>query len=181
RGVGRGLPFVDTRIQGDESAMAAFAIAECRKMAINDDDYRTCVSGSFSQLGRAEINGKGGASVRVNDPLWLCNEQSDSFVVSSCMANFKWTLFSLLDETDVKKAAHLFLSTFASTSRAQFTTIWTLGYEMGRKSTAHNGRDYDEIIAACEKVPPPHDIDCIQGVSVGLAKHATPGEQHRAI
>lgn len=181
RGIGRALPFLSKVDQGDPARMAASATQVCKIISPGKDEYANCVSGAFNNLGRAEVAETHGLSVNVYDPLDLCRAQPED-LQGACYGNLHWTSFSLVDKTrDFSESLHAIgAASDTATDRTVLETVWTLGYEEGRKSVAEDDTDVS-LISACASLPMDIQVKCIQGISTGFVKHGVPGEQHKRV
>lgn len=181
RGIGRGLPFITKPRIGDISEMANFATGTCKNISPNLEDYKTCLSGAFNQLGREQAAGKYNLFVQQSDPLSLCRQQLKD-VQPQCYGNFKWVAVPKVEQGDdispaLKAAVNRSTDDAGATARA---IVWTIAYEEGRKSVGENIIDHG-IIPSCATLSSPFQADCISGFAVGLAKHGFPWRQHEAV
>lgn len=178
RGIGKGLPFILEARGNDQAAMAAFALAKCREIAPNADDYGTCVSGLFNNIGRSAIANASGLHIIVSDPMYLCEVQTDPEARSRCFGNYKATVISMVNISDPIEARAGILRLFGNAaSSSADDAIWTIGYEWARTRLVADD-SVASTIAACASLPVPAMKLCIQGVSVGIAKNGTPGRQY---
>jgi len=178
RGIGKGLPFISGAQPGDQAAMAAFAVKKCREMAPNESDYDTCVSGLFNYLGRSSVLGAYGLTLVTNDPMRLCEIQTDPDVRGRCFGNYKATVISMVNVNDPQQARQEILRLYgASASSSADDAIWTIGYEWATAKLVKS-EDIESTLAACASLPGPAASQCVQGVSVGIAKNGIPSKQY---
>ncbi len=177
RGVGRGLPFIDKTLWGNTKAMAALALTQCKELAPNESDYGVCVSGLFNALGREEIAKRYKLSINEKDPMVLCKEQTDSQARDHCFGNYKAVAVSLVDLNNFEGAAQKFETLYgANASSSVASAVWTLGYEWAHIHLVQ-GESSAQAINSCSLLSPAFAVRCIEGVSVGLAKHGVPWRQ----
>lgn len=178
RGIGRGLPFIDPASSGNPERMAAFALRECNTLTSDPSDNGACISGLFNIIGRSEVAQQFGLSIDAADPMHLCKVQTDPDARSRCFGNYKATVISMVNVTDTISAEKNIMTLYGeSASSSADDAMWTLGYEWARTKLVAGG-PFVPAIEACRILSAPFMRDCIQGMSVGLAKHGIPGEQH---
>ncbi len=181
RGVGRGLPFINKTLWGKPEEMAASAAAQCKALAPNSDDYKVCLSAVFNSIGRAEVDKTYTLSVRTNDPLLLCKEQTDPELRSRCFGNYKITAVSLVSLTDFSGSAKKLVQLYGANATSSVdTAVWTLGYYWAADHLVA-GESYDAAVRSCAALSPVFARDCIEGMSVGLAKDGTPNSQDKEV
>jgi hypothetical protein len=178
RGIGRGLPFIDPASAGNPERMAVFALQQCKELTSDPSDYGTCLSGLFNIIGRSEVAGQFGLSLDSADPMYLCKIQTDEEARNRCFGNYKATVISMVDVADTTAAQKKIMALYGpDASSSTDDAIWTLGYEWARTKLVM-GEPFEPAIDACRALSVPFMRDCIQGISVGLAKHGIPEEQH---
>lgn len=180
RGIGHALPFISGGKGDDPLQMANFAVGICKKISLKKRDYQYCLSGSFNRLGMAEIKKAGGLSVNNEEPLSLCEEFEDEVKVF-CYRNFEYTGLSLVDKTDIEVAFKQILDLYKNKSESGISSsVFNLGYDMARKAIAEKS-DFSKEAISCSKLPFPYSNDCVDGVSVGIAKNGEPNRQYESI
>ena len=181
RGIGRALPYLRPADQGDVRKMASFAVGTCKQAAPVGEEYVSCLSGSFNQLGRSKSIAEQYLAIKSADPLWLCGEQTDRQAAIQCYGNFKWVVVNALTLGDFKTMLQHFTSTYPAAHEASIrSVIWTLAYEEARKNVSKESLSA-EAAEDCTSLPLSSQNDCISGFSVGIAKHGTPNTQHLAL
>jgi hypothetical protein len=172
------LPFIGAPSQGNQEAMAAYALAQCKKIAPGENNYGTCLSGLFNNIGRESVAGNFGLSLVTTDPMRLCKIQTDPEAQSRCLGNYKATVISMVNVYDAASAKKNILELYGSgaTTTAR-DAMWTIGYEWARTRLVE-GETFTPTIAACAALGTPFTNYCIQGASVGLAKHGILGKQY---
>jgi hypothetical protein len=177
--MGRGLPFI-AGITGDARAMARFAIDKCKKVTLTDQHYNYCLAGLFNQLGQRSIKGEYGLSVDKKNPLSLCDEQ-EGVVKTYCYRNFEWAGLSLVGDLTKTRQAFEKLEDIYGTSDPDRlrSSVFNLGYELGRNVVGENTADYKHEAESCGELPAIFINDCVEGVSVGIAKNGEPNLQYK--
>lgn len=180
RGIGHSLPFISGGKGDDALQMANFAVGTCKKIALKKRDYQYCLSGSFNRLGMAEVRKVGGLSINDKNPLALCEEFEDEVKVF-CYRNFEYTGLSLVDKTDIATAFSQIRELYKEKPESGISSsVFNLGYDMARKAIAGQS-DFTEEAVSCAKLPFPYSKDCVDGVSVGIAKNGEPDMQYEAL
>lgn len=178
RGIGRGLPFIDPSHTDTQEDMAAFALAQCNALAPNEYDRGTCVSGLFNALGRGGTPEVPTPPHDTNDPMRLCKEQRDAYAKDRCFGNYKAVVISAINLDDIPQAEADIQRLYGAVATSSLAkAFWTIGYERAREKLV-SGETFEETVAACSSLDAVWIPYCIQGVSVGLAKHGTPYAQH---
>jgi hypothetical protein len=177
RGIGHALPFVSGNPNPDPLQMSRFAVDNCKKIASIQKDYQFCLSGSFNRLGKAEIEGLDGLEVNKIDPLSICKEFEEEVSIH-CYRNFEYTGLSLINKDDIERSFAQLAELYKDKQgRGISSSVFNLGYDLARRAQASNS-DFLKEAEACSKIPQPYDLDCVNGVSVGIAKNGEPGKQY---
>lgn len=178
RGLGQALPFIREDLKDDPEKMAAFAVAECERLAPLGTVRDACFSGAYSLMGTAMRDGTLPQSA--SDPMALCRVAPEA-AASQCVGNLKRSIFSGVSGVEklTPTMRHLSVEYPTLTNADRESAAFTVGYDDMHAATPNP--DFDDLVQNC--IDPSHVMQdqCILGLSVGLAKNGIPAEQDAQI
>lgn len=175
-GIGHGWADVhDARLFGNERAIAAPAVALCKKVAVEKEQLLRCATGVFDSISIAYYNKQNGLVMKKDDPLWLCREQEEGVAKDACYRDMMPAILWLGEYDLVKSAPYVvrFVENDYKDVAMQTLASDSMRYMMDRGESG-----FKAYLLLCRGLGQGLHIPCVRGLAGGIMEFGIPDKAH---